>query len=170
VYVRFNFFKTQKMATTKEAAVGILFNQGIEQKEIAKLLKISEVTISRYVTKNGLKKKRLIHSVRRETSEENALTALMHQSTVVRRMAELAAESMTDTMSMEDLKAALLPKGEIDALQKLFTTVKGKEMEWSGIVRVMREFMNYLKDENMEVAQSCADYTDAFINEKRKAI
>ncbi len=158
------------MSVTKEAAVSILFNQGIEQKEIAKLLKISEVTISRYVTKNGLKKKRLIHSVRRETSEENALTALQHQSTVVRRMAELAGETMTETMTMEELKAALLPKGEIDALQKLFTTVKGKELEWSAIVRIVRDFMNFLKEENINVAQQVADLADQFINEKRKSI
>lgn len=158
------------MSLTKEAAVGLLYKEGIEQKEIARLLKISEVTVSRYVQKGGLKRKRLNHSVRRETSEENALTALMHQSTVIRRMSELLASGMKEDMTIDELKAALIPKGELDALQKLFTTVKGKELDWSYIVRIMREFMNFLKDKDMEIAQDVADYADEFINEKRRNI
>lgn len=172
--VFFGAFLGQKASTmeqiSKEAAIRILYRDGVEQKEIARLLRISEVTVSRHVVKSDLKKKKLRHSIRKETSEENALTALEHQSTVVRRMAELAAEKMTQDMTMEELKACLIPKGEIDALQKLFTTIKGKELDWSHIVRIMREFMSYVKERDMALAQAVTDVADDYLNDKRGAM
>jgi predicted transcriptional regulator len=155
---------------TKQAAVGLLFKEGIEQKEIARLLKLSEKTVSGYVVSGNLKKKRLQHSIAKKTSEENALIALDHQSKVVRMMAEKLQEGITENMSIEDLKAALIPKGEIDALQKLFTTIKGKELDWSYIVRIIREFIQYVKDKDIELAQDLAEIADEYINDKRRSI
>lgn len=155
---------------TKQAAVGLLFKEGIEQKEIARLLKLSEKTVSGYVVSGNLKKKRLQHSIAKKTSEENALIALDHQSKVVRMMAEKLQEGITENMSIEDLKAALIPKGEIDALQKLFTTIKGKELDWSYIVRIIREFIQYVKDKDIELAKDLAEIADEYINDKRRSI
>lgn len=155
---------------TKEAAVALLYREGIEQKEIARLLKLSEVTVSRYVSKGNMKRKRLQHSIAKKTSEENALMALDHQSKVVRMMAEKLQEGMSDNMTLEELKAALIPKGEIDALQKLFTTIKGKELDWSYIVRIIREFIQYVKEKDIELAKDIADLADDYINDKRRDV
>lgn len=155
---------------TKQAAVGLLFKEGIEQKEIARLLKLSEKTVSGYVVAGNMKKKRLQHSIAKKTSEENALIALDHQSKVVRMMADKLQEGMTENMSIEDLKASLIPKGEIDALQKLFTTIKGKELDWSYIVRIIREFIQYVKDKDIELAKDIAEIADEYINDKRRSI
>lgn len=158
------------MSLTKNTAIDVLFSEGWEQKDIAKTLKISEKTVSLYVTKNGLRKSRVLQSLARKTSEENALIALEHQSTIIRLIAEKLRSEMSDHPTMEQLKAALIPKGEIDALQKLFTTIKGKELEWSAIVKIIREFTSWLKEADMKIAQGVVDHADDYINEKRRVM
>ncbi len=156
------------MALNKHAAIATLYKEGWEQKDIAKVLKLSEVTISRHVSKQGLKKKRAQMNIARQTSEENALSALEYQSTIVKLMSDKLRDTLPDEPNIDELKAALLPKGEIDALQKLFTTVKSKEMEWSAVVRIIREFTTWLKEEDMRLAQEIIDFADVYINEKRR--
>lgn len=156
------------MALTKNSAIDELFKAGWDQKDIARVLKISEVTVSRYAGKNGLRKKRAMQSLARQTSEENALIALEHQSTIIRLIGEKLRAELKDDPSMDDLKAALIPKGEIDALQKLFTTIKGRELEWSAVVKIIREFTTFLKECNPKLAQDIIDHADDYINEKRR--
>jgi len=158
------------MALTKNSAIETLFNDGWEQKDIARVLKLSETTISRYVTKHNLRQERTKHSIAKKTSEDNALIALEHQSTIIRKIAEKLKSTLDDDPDMASLKAALIPKGEIDALQKLFTTIKGKELEWSTIVKIIREFISFVKDRNIDLAQDIIDPADEFINEKRRLI
>jgi predicted transcriptional regulator len=158
------------MSLTKHSAIDELFKAGWEQKDIARVLKLSEVTVSRYAGKNGLRKKRAMQSLARQTSEENALIALEHQSTIIRLISEKLREKLTETATMEELQAALIPKGEIDALQKLFTTIKGKELEWSAVVKIIREFTSYLKESDTKLAQQIIDHADDYINEKRRVM
>lgn len=158
------------MALTKNSAIDVLFSEGWEQKDIARVLKLSEVTVSRYVTSNNLRKKRTTKSIARKTSEENALTALEHQSTIIRMMSEKLKSELTENPTMEELKSALIPKGEIDALQKLFTTIKGKEMEWSAVVKIIREFTGWLREVDPKAAQGVVDHADDYINEKRRVM
>jgi len=158
------------MELNKKAAAELLFKEGYEQKDIAKILKLSEATISKYVTQGGLRKKRLDHSIKRQTSEENALSALAHQTTVIRMISEKLTEQLSPELSTEELGKLLIPKGEIDAVQKLFTTVKGKELDWSAIVRILREFSVWLKEENLVLAQNIIEPIDKYLNEKRKSL
>jgi predicted transcriptional regulator len=156
------------MATiNKKAAAEILFKEGIEQKEIARMLAVSEATVSSWVIKGGWKNKRINHSIRKQTAEEDTLTALAHQSRVIRMLTEKYAETMTEDMSIQDLKDCLIPKGDVDAFQKLWTTVKGKELDWSAMVKILREFSQWLRDEDIELAQRVVDPIDKYLNEKR---
>lgn len=156
------------MALTKNSAIEALFKEGWDQKDIARVLKISEVTVSRHAKKNELRKKRAMQSIARQTSEENSLIALEHQSTIIRMIAEKLKSGLPENPEMDDLKAALLPKGEIDALQKLFTTIKGRELEWSAVVKIIREFTTWLKEVDQKLAQDIIDHADDYINEKRR--
>jgi IS30 family transposase len=158
------------MALSKESAIEILFKEGVEQKDIARILKLSEVTISRHVKKNNLRAARSMQSIAKKTSEENALVALEHQSTIIKLIADKLRAQLADDPTVEDLKAALIPKGEIDALQKLFTTIKGKELEWSAVVKIIREFTTFVKDRDMKLAHAIIDPADEYINEKRRAM
>jgi len=160
------------MAINKKGAAEILYKEGIEQKEIARILRLSTVTISKYVTQNGWRKKRMQHSIRKNTAEEDALTALAHQARIIKmiscKLSDELDQKPEDALTIEELKSALIPKGEIDALQKLFTTIKGKELEWSAIVRILREFSAFLKEEQLQLAQELLPHIDKYINQKRK--
>lgn len=154
----------------KKAAAKLLFDNGYSQKEISRMLRISETTISKYAQADNWRKQRLTHDLNRKTSEENALVALSHQTKIIRLISERLGEGLTDDLTVDDLKALLIPKGEIDAVQKLFTTVKGKELDWSAIVQIMREFMSFMKEEDLQISQELVPLVDKYINEKRKTL
>lgn len=156
------------MAVHKNSAIEILFNEGWEQKDIAQILRLSEATISKHVVKRDLRQRRTMSSLAKKTSEDNALFALEHQSTIIRLMAASLKQELGKSTDIESLKNALIPRGEVDALQKLFTTIKSKELEWSAIVKVIREFITFLKERDIELAQSIVDHVDDYINEKRR--
>lgn len=154
----------------KKSAVKVLFNASFEQKHIAKILRLTEATVSKYVKEGKLREKRLEFGIHKQTSEENALAALAHQTKVVRMITEKLAENLHDDLNVEELKACLIPKGEVDAVQKLFTTIKGKELDWSAMVQILRNFMAWVKEVDIELAQELVPHVDNYINEKRKTL
>lgn len=117
-----------------------------------------------------MKRKRIAIGINRQTSEENALTALAHQTNIIRIISEKQASLVQENMTVEELAKLLIPKGEIDAVQKLFTTVKGKELDWSAMVQILRNFMSYLKETDVELAQELVPHVDGYINEKRRTL
>ena len=158
------------MMKDKRSAAKILYNGNFEQKEIARILKLSEQTISKYSTEDNWKANRLKHSLARETSEENALIALSFQTKIIRLISEKREAKINDDLDEIELGKLLIPKGEIDAVQKLFTTVKGKELDWSGMVQIIRNFMNYLKETDLELSQDIVPHVDTYINLKRRQL
>jgi transcriptional regulator len=154
----------------KHAAIRTLFNAGWEQKDIARILKLTEVTVSKHVIKGDMRKKRIEFGINKQTSEENALAALAHQTKVIRLISEKLGEKVQDDLSVEELSKLLISKGEIDAVQKLFTTVKGKELDWSAMVQVIRNLMAYIKETDLELAQELIPHIDEYINEKRRSM
>ncbi len=156
--------------TDKVAAIKILYTAGWQQNDIARILKLTEKTVSKHVRDNNMKQKRTEIGINRQTSEENALSALAHQTRIIRLISDKLAEQVTPDLTVEELSKLLIPKGEIDAVQKLFTTVKGKELDWSAMVQILRNFMGFLKESNVELAQELIPHVDDYINEKRKSL
>jgi len=152
----------------KKAAAEILFKDGMEQKDISRMLTVSETTISKWVIAGKWKSKRINHSIRKQTAEDDTMSALAHQAMILRRLTEKYAETLVDDMSIQDLQACLIPKGDVDAFQKLWTTVKGKELDWSAIVKILREFSQWLREEDLKMAQCIIDPIDKYLNEKRQ--
>jgi hypothetical protein len=154
----------------KHALIRTLFNAGYEQKDIARILKLTETTVSKHVIKGEMRKKRVEWGINRQTSEENALAALAHQTKIIRLISEKLGEKIEEDLSVDELGKLLISKGEIDAVQKLFTTVKGKELDWSAMVQVLRNFMAYIKECDLELAQELVPHVDEYINEKRRSM
>jgi len=155
------------MVNKKEAAE-ILFREGFDQKDIARILKLSETTISKYAIAGKWRKIKKEHDLRLLTAETDNEFSLAHQSRVLRMMSETLSKTVTTDMTIDELKGCLLPKGEIDAVQKLSTTIARRDPDWKILVRVLREFSVYLKDENLELAQQVVQHVDKYINERRK--
>jgi len=155
------------MVNKKEAAE-ILYREGFDQKDIARILKLSETTISKYAIAGKWRQTKREHDLRLLTAETDNEFSLAHQSRVLRLMSEALSKTVKADMSIEELKSCLLPKGEIDAVQKLSTTIARRDPDWKLIVRILREFSVYLKDENLELAQAVVPFADKYINERRK--
>jgi len=156
------------MAKAHETAIEALLKEGFEQTEIARILRLSENTVSKYSNKKGIKKRILEQSIKQNTAEDDALTSLAHQSKVVRMISDKLSAKLSPDMDVEDLKECLIPKGEIDALQKLFTTIKRKELEWSDKVKILRQFFNYVKGEDVVTARDIVPHIENYMNLIRK--
>jgi len=155
------------MVNKKEAAE-ILFKEGFDQKDIARMLGLSVTTISKYAIAGNWRKMRQQHDLRILSAESDNEFSLAHQSRILRMMSEKLSQMVTTEMTIDELKNCLLPKGEIDAVQKLSTTIARKDPDWKLIVRVLREFSVFLKEQNLELAQDVVMYIDKYINERRK--
>ncbi len=153
---------------SKNEAAFILFDNGINQKEIARILQVTEKTISSWKVKYAWEEKTVTYSLQKKTAEDNALEALAHQTRVIKLISKRLSDNIDENSDLEALKGALIPKGEIDAVQKLFTTIKRKELEWGDKVRILREFCGWLKNEDLTLAQSVVEHVDTYLNESRK--
>jgi transposase len=154
------------MIDQKQAAF-ILYKESISQKEIASIISISEKTISLWIKKEKWEAKRSEDAIKKQTSEEGVWEIINYQLRVLKKIKETHDQSLDDCTDIKELKAKLIERGDIDALQKLFTTIKGKEMEWTGRVKVIREFTEYLETENPTLAKEVIPMANQYLNENR---
>lgn len=155
--------------TDKEAAY-ILIKNGMSQKEAARILRKSENTVSGWAKKGKWNDKIVEESLFRETSEEKVRKLINFQLKVIEMIADKHSTSLNDKLTVEELQKLLIGRGDIDALQKLFTTIKGKEMEWSQIVKVVRDLTEYVEAQDLELAKEITPLANEFLNEMRKNI
>ncbi|MFA7466966.1 MAG: helix-turn-helix domain-containing protein [Desulfotomaculaceae bacterium] len=153
---------------SKHEAAFILYDSGVNQKEIARILEVTEKTISTWKVKYAWEERTISYSIGKKTAEDNALETLAHQTRIIKLISRRLAENVDEDSDLETLRSALIPKGEIDAVQKLFTTIKRKELEWGDKVRILREFCAWLKNEDLTLAQSVVEHVDVYLNEERK--
>lgn len=142
-------------------AARVLYTDGWPQKDIARTLRRSEKTISTWKQEDNWEMQKSTTLIQKHTAEESVWELINYQ---------LTALSNIKKQYEKEGATKLISKGDIDALQKLFTTVKGKELEWSAMVKILREFAQWLKGENLELAQELVDFMDSYLNEKRRTL
>lgn len=152
----------------KKEAAKVLFDQGVTQKDIALLLHVQPKTIGTWVKNGEWEKKRAQHSLARETAEEKVWKLINFNLKVLDIISTKQEEELDESADIKDLQKLLTPRGDIDALQKLFTTIKGKELEWTQIVKVIREFTEYCEQNNIELAKQVLPLANSFLNERRQ--
>lgn len=148
-------------------AAKILFLNGIPQKEIANILDRTEATVSDWAKEGKWREERSEKALFKETNEERIWKMIDYQCSVIEHIIDVHKNELEDHLSPADLKKLLIDKGDIDALQKLFTTIKSKEIEWASIVRLIREFTEYIESRDLNLAQAIIPLAHEFINEKR---
>ena len=78
-------------------------------------------------------------------------------------------DSLMDEWESEG-KPRLIQKGEIDALSKLYATIKKKDVEWTTYVKIVRELVVYLQVENLALAKKIIPISNNFLNDKREEL
>jgi predicted transcriptional regulator len=153
------------MAIDNKEAAQELFNSGWDQKDIARILKISTKSISVWKQKYKWEEKRAKKNMAEEVSEDGIWELINYQI----RALKLKKQKYEEQFEKEELTdLPVLDKGDVDALQKLWTTVKGKQLEWSTIVKIIRDFVGAISDKDNELAKQLLGPTDDYLNFKRK--
>jgi len=155
------FFCIQKTNMDDRSAAKILFMGGANNKHIAKLLGRTEKTIASWRKQDGWDNQRATSMLRDQTAKETVTELIAYQLDALKKIKD---------SYIQDGGTQLIARGDIDALQKLFTTVRDKEMEWSHIIKIMREFAEWLKIEDLTAAQEVVVHVDKYLNYKRKSM
>lgn len=153
------------MTIDNKSAAQTLYNESWDQKDIARILKVSEKTISTWKQSGKWEEGRAKKNMAEEVSED-AIWELINYQTTALKMKKNKFLAQLEKKQIEELP--MLDKGDVDALQKLWTTVKGKQLEWSTIVKIIRDFIATISEKDNELAKKLINPTDDYINFKRK--
>ena len=149
-----------KNLEAKEAAY-ILFQQGWSQGRIADAVKVTEKTVSNWKTKHNWDKKRTESAMSKESSEQKLWNLIAYQLDALERKKE---EWIRD----EEYK--LIDKGDIDALSKMYSAVKGKQHTWAQIVEIITELVDFCQSKNFKLTKELIQLTDEFLMLKKEAM
>ena len=143
----------------KKEAARLLFMEGDSLTSIGKLLNVSDTTLTKWQKDGDWKSKRTMKGLFEQTSVE-ALKELADY--------QLKALIQLKNKLLEEGEWQLLDKGHFDALSKAFSNVKGPELKWEHAVRIMRRFMEYMQDSDIDLAKRIEQHTDIYLNDLRK--
>lgn len=152
---------------TKKQAAHILYLSGLSLKEIASTLQVSYNTISKWSSASDWKRSKTQKALREQTSQGRIWGLIDYQLKIIERLTQMRATTLEKTTDPESLKKALIERGDIDALQKLFTTIKGKEITWDQMVKLTRELIEFIEKHHFELAKQIAPLANRWLNQKR---
>ena len=148
----------------KKEAAAILYRDGWKNTEIASMLKVSEKSVSLWKIEGDWDKKRVHFEMNQHTAADKVWRLIQYQLDHLNKLTELYEKQETE----DPTSIKLISKGDIDALQKLFTTIRKKETEWSELVRILRDYVGWLRLEDPELAKTNVDPIERYLNEQRK--
>jgi repressor of nif and glnA expression len=145
----------------KKDAAFALFEQGFAQKDIAQIIEVHENTITDWKKIGDWDSKISSKLEFRAKNIEDVEYLISYQLRTLKR-------TVIDWESKDTKK--LIEKGEIDALSKLYATIKTKDMEWAAYIRIMQEFMEYLSSKDLPLAKQLTGVATEFLSEKQKSL
>lgn len=142
-----------KKTQEKEFAKSLYIGGGISQKEIAERISVTEKTLSKWIKVEkweSLKKSLL-------TTKQTQLSFLYDQ-----------LDFLNTDISTRDYKVA--EGKEADVIIKLTAAINRLETETSigDTVEVARNFIEFVRPQNLELAKQITNYFDVFITSKMK--
>ncbi|HTF81466.1 MAG TPA: hypothetical protein VL947_07070 [Cytophagales bacterium] len=152
----------------KEAAYA-LFMVGFKQTEISRVLGRTEATISAWVKDGDWVNKRTEKRLFRENAEDKIQNLIGFQLDVLDKIRINLQDSLEETENVQELEKLLIKRGDIDALQKLFTTIKDeKELDWKAKVKLLNRLTEDVANEDNRLAKSLLPHITEFLNKERQ--
>ena len=155
---------------TKKQAAHILYLNGLTLKEIASTIKTSYNTITKWSSDSDWKRVKTEKALREQTSQQRIWGLIDYQLQIIERITQVRSVELEKTTDPETLKKALIERGDIDALQKLFTTIKGKEITWDQMVKLTRDLIEFLEKDHFHLAKQIAPFANEWLNYKREKL
>lgn len=142
-------------------AAEVLYRCGWSQRDISAVLKRTEKTISKWQKEGNWKEKKISSDLLEKNNTERILRLIDYQLAALERKTDLWLDEDPETTKLID-------RGDLDGLQKLFTTIKSDQKKWSDYVTVCKEVLEYLETKDLALAQNLTDHINFFLDEKRK--
>jgi len=150
------------MAVSKKEAAKDLFFLGYKQVHIAQVLRLAEITIHKWAKAGQWKQKRASRELLKENSTMKIMEIIDYQVDALHRKMKRFREEESD----EQIR--LIERGDIDALQKLFTTIRKDALKFSDYATFMKEFFSWLENYDLDAAKDLLQFGDEFLNMKRE--
>ena len=140
----------------------ILFKEGISGQEIARIMKRSEQTISRWKKNGAWEQKATEDLMAMQTIHEDIRDLVRYQLLQLRKLKDQYIKSEADGG-----EPRLIGKGDIDGVRDLYNMIKPKEIDWTALVRTVRKINKFLTDNYPVLARDVAPALNDFLNEER---
>lgn len=153
------------MAIEKKEAARILFLEGTEQNDIARILGVSEQTVSKWQQAGDWKGRRARNAMRNQEIESLANDIALYQLEALQRRCErLRKESDED----EDLP--LIERNEIGSVKDILATIKERQMGYGLIVRLLNDFTKWVGEHDINTAKRLAEIGPDYLEAKRQQL
>lgn len=153
----------------EQRAAWVLFREGIPQNDIAAIFGKSEKTISAWAIKFEWLAKRNEYQLSLDSKQERIQKIIDFQLRVLDRITEQRELILEDEgLGEAELQKLLISKGDIDAFQKLWTTIKFEEQEWSAVVRTIHVFVEHIQKVDLELSKQVAIAANDFFKSLKR--
>lgn len=154
----------------KEDAAFILYANDMELKQISQILSVPYDTLTKWSSRFSWKKKKTEKSIRDETNQDRILLSVSFQLKIMAKIIEIREKELEGTDTVEGLEKLMFDKGSLDAFQKLYSTIKAKDISWDQIVKSTRELLEFVEKEDFKLAKELQPYANEWLNEKRESL
>lgn len=155
---------------TKKEAGFILYLQDVELEEISKTLEVNYNTVAKWSSVGNWKEKKTEKLLQKQTSQDRIWGLISYQLEVIELITAARKQDRTGNETVKELKETLIDRGDIDALQKLFTTIKSKEVTWDAVVKSTRSLIEHLEKADIELAKAVTPLVNEWLNIQREVL
>ncbi len=147
----------------KKEAAKVLFMEGISQEEIGKILSIAPNTITKWKKEGNWENIRVYKNLSEATTQENARKALNYQFS-------LLSHWIDEQMKLDIEDRIPISSTEADGIVKLFKPIATNENKFETYIKIVRQFLTYLKEEDLELAKKTEPILQRFLNDIQKTL
>lgn len=143
--------------TKKEKAFN-LFMADKSQKDIAKILGVSENTMSKWSKEGNWAETYIKRNISETTREDLTMRIIMHQLRCINKMIDEAQDE--DNFTPLEGKYA-------DGILKLTNTIKKEAIGFETITKVVSEFLQFAAQRNLDLGKQMIDISHEFLREQQ---
>lgn len=137
-----------------------LYMRNIPNVEIARILDVSETTVSNWVAKNNWREERLRSNAFMKTIQDRINKVVDYQLELMDRFID--AERLNQSYKSFD-------KGDLYGLRQMLLSLNGED-DFGTIVSIIRQFMEFLGNQSPALAKQVIDLSHEFVRLKREQL
>ena len=149
----------------KRDAARALYLDGWNQADIARALKISEQTVSKWSSDAKWKQLKVSRLLIEDNSVQRLYEIIDYQTTMLKRKKDQWLSEDPEGKNIH-----LIERGDIDALQKLFSCIKKEAHNFSAYATVLKELLEFAQAADLELAKQLTAVGDAFLQHKQTSM